>query len=1096
MVAPDGFAPETPVTAQWKRLSGVIVDQAPGQPVARLPMERYLAVLVNGRPRGPQGVVSALHSAAGVRRQEFVFTAADGRFDFDLLPTEIGSGADRTFAELRSVYIQAYQVDPDGKVVRAVDMLKGGRGVRLTGDLQAREDRPLRAIVFTAGELGAMEFFDPRFLQDLRLGAILEAPAGNRPRRLNFSLDRGILAAHVEHRLRWELLLRSGITRNSMSLLNVADPRLYRPRLPRDLILGFSMDEPLPDHPMVVAARDFYRLDERRLQDYARAGVRSKPIELLHAQTGRLLEEVEETGRTETEGAFGGGPFLAAATGALANEIRAYQAIRSMADDVVRGAVLLLLALVPFAFAMERLLVATPRVYRQLVAVGVIFLAMAAVLWAFHPAFRLSPQPLMIVMAFAILLMGLLVLSVVYARFEAGLEEARTGRAESSGARTSRLGVLGTAVRLGIANMRRRKFRTALTGLAVVLTTFALLCFVSASSYVGQRRRDLSQAAPYRGVLVREPGRRPMPEKAAAYLETVVGPGRLVRRYWWVSPSETEWRIHVRSARTGRQVSVQAALGLEGGEGGLTAVGRVCPDWHRFAALAEMPPAAPEAGPDGVRGGCYLARAVAEELGAAPGDELLVAGRTVELVGAFDPARFDRDVVDLDGQPLRPIDFSALGSDQRTFFSSEDVDVLAPEAETLEPEAGLPSVPSSGLLVLPASLVRGLRDARLRGLAVPEDGPGRAEGLALDLARRLAMPVYFGSGGGAAVVVSTPLLPEAPRGLAVPLAIAGLIILNTMLSSIADRKREIYIYTSIGLAPLHVGALFLAEAAVYGLMGSIFGYVVGQGLATAFSALGWLGSLTLNYSGTQAVAVMGMVLMIVVVSSLVPAFLAGRLAVPSHRMSWAVPRPDGDRIRDTLPFTVTGRTSGGVLVFLLEYFDAHREGSIGHFATDAFEAIGAGGPLGPAADAAGGAPRPPGPSAPGPALVGLEGTVWLAPYDLGVRQRVRLGIRPASGPAAGSPGQAAAPEETIYEIDIDLVREAGQVRSWWNLNRVFLGDLRRQLLGWRNLRLDRILDYIRRAAEGAGGPQGPSPGPEGPGFEGAGPPAIEGTSGA
>ena len=71
----------------------------------------------------------------------------------------------------------------------------------------------------------------------------------------------------------------------------------------------------------------------------------------------------------------------------------------------------------------------------------------------------------------------------------------------------------------------------------------------------------------------------------------------------------------------------------------------------------------------------------------------------------------------------------------------------------------------------------------------------------------------------------------------IPLLIAGFIIFNTMLSSLAERKREIYIYTSLGLAPLHIGVLFLSEAITYGLLGSIFGYITGQGVATLFSAL-------------------------------------------------------------------------------------------------------------------------------------------------------------------------------------------------------------------------------------------------------------------
>ena len=142
------------------------------------------------------------------------------------------------------------------------------------------------------------------------------------------------------------------------------------------------------------------------------------------------------------------------------------------------------------------------------------------------------------------------------------------------------------------------------------------------------------------------------------------------------------------------------------------------------------------------------------------------------------------------------------------------------------------------------------------------------------------------------------------------LAIAGLIIFNTMLGSIAERRREIHVYTSLGLAPMHVGALFVAEALTYGLIGTVFGYVIGQGAGTALLKLGWLGNVTLNYSGTSAILTMGLILLIVLLSALVPARVASKIAAPSIDRSWKVPQPSGDEIRAHLPFTIN-RTAAG-----------------------------------------------------------------------------------------------------------------------------------------------------------------------------------------
>jgi hypothetical protein len=55
--------------------------------------------------------------------------------------------------------------------------------------------------------------------------------------------------------------------------------------------------------------------------------------------------------------------------------------------------------------------------------------------------------------------------------------------------------------------------------------------------------------------------------------------------------------------------------------------------------------------------------------------------------------------------------------------------------------------------------------------------------------------------------------------------------------------------------------------------------------------------------------------------------------------------------------------------------------------------------------------------------------------------------------------------DSLLELDISLFHESGQVNNWIRLNKTFLGDLRRQLLGWRNLKARRILRYIADAGK-------------------------------
>jgi hypothetical protein len=210
----------------------------------------------------------------------------------------------------------------------------------------------------------------------------------------------------------------------------------------------------------------------------------------------------------------------------------------------------------------------------------------------------------------------------------------------------------------------------------------------------------------------------------------------------------------------------------------------------------------------------------------------------------------------------------------------------------------------------------------------------------------------------------------------------------------------------------------------YGLIGTVFGYIIGQGAGTAMLKLGWLGGATLNYSGTSAMMTMGLILLIVLASSLVPARIASRIAAPSIDRTWKVPDPRDGQIVATLPFTINQTLADGALAYLAEFFDAHREGSIGKFSAGPVEAI----PLEQNSR-------------------GLKTTIWLTPLDLGVRQDLKLLIHPGKF-------------EGIYDVEVILQRLSGDDRNWHRMNKRFLTELRKQFLQWRSLTPARMMEYV------------------------------------
>ncbi len=217
----------------------------------------------------------------------------------------------------------------------------------------------------------------------------------------------------------------------------------------------------------------------------------------------------------------------------------------------------------------------------------------------------------------------------------------------------------------------------------------------------------------------------------------------------------------------------------------------------------------------------------------------------------FDEKKFDHDVTTLSGEPIGPLRYSAGQVDS----SGKPIDDDA--VESLEVEGGdtgdvYEHLPSSQFVIVPAELCKMLQHAQLRSVGFRLANEQQVKTASEELSRRFALAMFAGYDDGVRMVSASNLSSVSGASqVAIPLAIAGLIIFNTMMGSIAERRREIHVYTSLGLAPFHVGALFVAEAMTYGLIGTVFGYVIGQGVGTAMQKMGWLGSATLNYSGIE-----------------------------------------------------------------------------------------------------------------------------------------------------------------------------------------------------------------------------------------------------
>ncbi|MBT7552712.1 MAG: ABC transporter permease [Gemmatimonadetes bacterium] len=734
-------------------------------------------------------------------------------------------------------------------------------------------------------------------------------------------------------------------------------------------------------------AQDMYWLNAARIGELQSHGVRNDRLTAFHERSAQLLEEA-----TEARAELRHRDFFDRARRAWALAAATYRDVDRTQSGVVQGALFLLAALIPFAHFAERLVFGFADLRRQVLGYFALFLAGFAALRYLHPAFELSISPVVILLGFVILALGILVTGLGMARLNRELQELgskRRGRAA-----VKRGGMVTTSIAVGLAHMRRRPWRTGLTCGTLVLLTFSVLSFTSIRASLRTNRVQIGVGAAYDGAVVRMPGWKTMELEGYHMLRDWFGTQRVAPRAWKaVTSLSSSYRIE-RDDREGAGLGVWGFTGLMPQEGNLTGPqqGIVAGRW-----LAE-----------GEQDVCLLPVSLADSLGidaaGLHGARVRIFGEVFRVVGLLADDALDRP--DLSGESLTPLDPEAQQPTEAK---------VGGQGGQLQPFAHLPGASTP---VLPFAALMRWEGAQLAsvGIGFPDAGAGAQRSLD-ELAETLDLNLFVGLGGQRFLVNTVGVASVSGLGqLVVPLAIAALIVFNTMLGAVYERTREIGTFNAIGLAPGHVSGLFMAEAVALGVVGVVSGYLLGQAAAQLLGHWGLLQGLQLNYSSFSAVLTIGLIVMLVAASALYPARMAGQICTPGIERRWKLPTDvEGDRIDIRLPFSLARHEAVGMAAFQAEFWAENREQSIG--AGFYVEALGI--------EREGDSIR-------------LEARVWLAPFDQGVVQDTVLEIAPGVDP-------------NYCDIDARLELAAGDRSTWHRVVRTFLDDVRKQFLVWRTL---------------------------------------------
>ena len=1038
----------SPLTDAWASLEGRVVwlDQernyVPSEPLVGALV--FLKTLRGDKHlMGTRGIPATMSDATGSFRFDGLVQITEN-WQFRNCQLEAYGSALPSFTEANPSAMKQYlnvlnrrqgtvrDVALDGTVLYAVDMARP-QDYPSRIEIRKREQH-LNLVCFPCSALTITGLTDPRGYLPLTDLSILEAATMASPFQFGHSLTDSLRGDDAENlvtlwadpTIRILITLGLGFQEKRLILINNT--------LDNPQGSGFVLDDLRTVPSMVLqGARDMWNLDESRIRKLERNGVSNPRIRQFHEQSGSLLEQAQHSLQSHDYRTYRN-----ASEKSWALEGRAYGEVLSVINNMIRGVLFYLALLLPFSYCLERLLIASGTIKRRVLWICLIFSVCFAALAALHPAFRFTLTPFLVLLAFIIVALVVTVSVLIVARMDAVLQErkqARVGRHEEQ------LKVGGIAVRavdLGISNIRRRPQRGFLTALTVVTVTFILLSFISLVPVVSISKLNHPEGRPtYRGLLARDRAWDPLPQPLYA----------AVRRNFGNSarPSETRTAEQPVVAARGwffsdwggklSQIDVTPAPSVRGqGEETVAPAAASNRSFTAVALLCLEPSEPLITGVDGAllagrwftgadEAAAILPLHVAEQLGLGlddPGARIRLFGQELPVVGIIDSTRFDA-VRDIDGEPLTPVNF-VLQQQLKAQQAGDDDE----ESDTLEEYI---HYASDQIVILPFKFGHRL-GATIRSIAVKAGAATDLDGEAEGYTKRSNLTILASDGASVTLyaALNTSQISAAWQ-IAVPLFLGFVMVLGTMLGSVYERRREIFVYNSVGLSPGSVAALFMAESSVYAVLGAGFGYLLGQGMARLLQLTDWLPGLTLNYTAGSTVLVTALTMGIVLVSTVYPARQAFHAAIPDVERESEQSLTGGhgeDTVQFFLPFVAAPSNVLAMQAYMHEYLNSIQGVTIGHLAVDNLEARVE--------------------ECDGRRIPVLSFRAWLAPFDLGISHDVLLRI-------------VYREQRGVYQYHLAARRFSGDHQNWRRLMPRFILAVRKQLLMWRVLTTADLAGY-------------------------------------
>ena len=874
-------------------------------------------------------------------------------------------------------------------------------------------------IMFASKGITLFGLLEPRTFRHLHKGNVLDGRREADPLRYFYSrLDTwisyyrdasSISTLFLENGTPLKLTLSDSVLRKKMILLNASKENPQGE--------GYLVDDwPVLHRTGFKVARDVWALLTPRIDNLEKRGIFNERLRNLQ-QTGIEQLETAKTALADLQY----DRFFEATARSWALSSRVYDDVEKTQKDVLYGVLFYIALFVPFAFCLERLLFSYSNIYKRIIAFIGILLLLIVIIYNVHPAFRLAYSPMVVILAFFIMGLSFIVTLIIFFRFEEEMASLQTHAQLVQSGEIGRWKAFVAAFLLGVSNLRRRRLRTALTCATLIILTFTIMSFTSAKSMRRHARVLYDSQAPYQGFLLKNVNWRSLPPEAFGRIENSFGGQAVAAPRVWLEDEDRTRSTRIPVRFRDRFFEAQGMVGLSAEESMVSGIDQtlLAGRWLRADD----------------RQAVLLPRRMAEQLdidlSRQPDQSISLWGMPFKVIGIFSGKKL-QERSDLDGESLTPVIFPREMSSELTEVEEE---ALESGDDVREFQSRYQHIAGDLTLIVPSDFLLAV-GGHLKAVAVQPRNPDTVQATARDLIDRFGLSLFSGEPDGTYLYhASDSMSYSGVPNIIIPLIISVFIVLNTMIGSVYERKREIGIYTSVGLAPSHVSFLFIAEAMAFAVLSVVFGYLLAQVTAKLFAETALWSGITVNYSSMSGVAAMILVIAVVLISVIYPSKVAGEIAMPDVNRSWVLPPARGNQIELTLPFLMTyveHRSIGG---FLFEYFDGHRDITHGKFSTaDIQFGFICESPPGLTQTASKCAQE----ACEYDRCLQISSRVWLAPFDFGIMQQVLIDF------------QSSATEPGFLEISIRVSRESGEANVWHRINKNFLHEIRKQLLLWRS----------------------------------------------